>query len=189
MFKTIDHFDSSAIGSMAADRQISSVGAASTEPRPTALFADADPQYRETYDWLLRSYGFEVTVAGTGLECLERLYHRVPDLLVLDMEMPWGGGEGVLWAIRGEPWLLPGRVVLTRSRESACGREERRRPAWVRRLYKPFSLWGLMQLASIEELIAGLLNPPTRLLESARRHECKQGVGGLCSCCAIGPRS
>lgn len=60
------------------------------------LIADPDealtPAYREP---LLRE-GFEVDTATNGLECLARLRERVPDVLVLEPHMPWGGGVGVL---------------------------------------------------------------------------------------------
>ena len=54
---------------------------------------------------------------SSGLECVARLRERVPDVLVLEPQLPWGGGEGVL-AIMGEvpracdrsrngPYLVP----------------------------------------------------------------------------------
>lgn len=65
------------------------------------LMADPDeslhPVYRET---LLRE-GFEVVTALSGLECVAELRERIPDVLVLEPQLPWGGGEGVL-ALMGE---------------------------------------------------------------------------------------
>ena len=48
---------------------------------------------------LLRE-GFELETAVSGLECVARLREAVPDVLVLEPHMPWGGGDGVLrsWA-------------------------------------------------------------------------------------------
>ena len=63
--------------------------------------ADSDeslhPMYREP---LLRE-GLELVTATSGLECVARLRERVPDVLVLEPRLPWGGGDGVL-AIMGE---------------------------------------------------------------------------------------
>ena len=82
---------------------------------PTVLCADADRELRDVYVWLLSSYGFRVETAGDSLECLTKLRQFVPDLLLLDLELPWGGGDGVLEVMRGNPSLLPARVVLTSS--------------------------------------------------------------------------
>ena len=42
-----------------------------------------------------------MTAALSGLECAARLRECVPDVLVLEPQLPWGGGEGVL-AMMGE---------------------------------------------------------------------------------------
>ena len=62
--------------------------------------------------------GFELVTAASGLECVARLRERVPDVLVLEPQLPWGGGEGVL-AIMGEvPQLATVPVmVLTSCRD------------------------------------------------------------------------
>ena len=98
---------------------------------PTVLFTDADRGSREVYAWLLSSYGFEVETAGDGLKCLANLCRIVPDLLILDLELPWGGGDGVRAVLREAPRLLPSRVVLTSSlrpttRRSPSARAARR---------------------------------------------------------------
>jgi response regulator of citrate/malate metabolism len=46
------------------------------------------------------------------LECLERLQDFAPDVLVLEPELPWGGGDGVLAVIHEQPELRPAFVVL-----------------------------------------------------------------------------
>jgi DNA-binding response OmpR family regulator len=53
------------------------------------------------YRWPLAQKGFEVVPALNGLECIARLRERVPDVLVLEPQLPWGGGNGIL-AIMGE---------------------------------------------------------------------------------------
>ncbi len=58
-------------------------------------------------------------MALSGLECVSRLHERVPDVLVLEPQLPWGGGEGVL-AMMGEvPDLaIVPVMVLTSCRDS-----------------------------------------------------------------------
>ncbi len=60
------------------------------------LMADPDPSVAPVYREPLMREGFELATATSGLECVARLRERVPDVLVLEPQMPWGGGEGVL---------------------------------------------------------------------------------------------
>ena len=50
--------------------------------------------------------GFSVTTAKSGLECLSQLLTRPPDLLVLDPELPLGGGYGVITMMREDHDVL-----------------------------------------------------------------------------------
>ena len=65
------------------------------------LMADPDKSLQPLYREPLLEDGFELATALSGLECLARLRERVPDVLVLEPQLPWGDGEGVL-AIMGE---------------------------------------------------------------------------------------
>jgi DNA-binding response OmpR family regulator len=80
--------------------------------------ADPDESLRPVYRGPLFEQGFELATAASGLECLARLRERSPDVLVLEPQLPWGGGEGVL-AIMGEvPQLATVPVmVLTSCRD------------------------------------------------------------------------
>jgi CheY-like chemotaxis protein len=40
--------------------------------------------------------GFLVTAAADGLQCLATLLALEPDVLVMALEIPWGGGDGVI---------------------------------------------------------------------------------------------
>ena len=60
------------------------------------LIADSDPALLASYrDFLVRQ-GFEVALARDGLDCLAQLRSTFPDVLVLEPELPWGQGDGVL---------------------------------------------------------------------------------------------
>lgn len=63
--------------------------------------ADPDESLQPVYRESLEREGFEVVTAFSGLECVARLRECVPDLLVLEPQLPWGGGDGVL-AMMGE---------------------------------------------------------------------------------------
>ena len=80
--------------------------------------ADPDESLQPLYREPLLREGFIVTAALSGLECASRLRECVPDVLVLEPQLPWGGGEGVL-AMMGEvPELATVPVmVLTSCRD------------------------------------------------------------------------
>jgi response regulator RpfG family c-di-GMP phosphodiesterase len=59
-----------------------------------------------------------VATAPNALKCVRRLRHVVPDVLVLEPQLPWGGGDGVLSIMRDEPSLTGIPVmILTACRE------------------------------------------------------------------------
>jgi CheY-like chemotaxis protein len=62
--------------------------------------------------------GFELVTAVSGLECVARLRERTPDVLVLEPQIPWGGGDGVLAMMGDVPQLAAVPVmVLTSCRD------------------------------------------------------------------------
>jgi CheY-like chemotaxis protein len=62
--------------------------------------------------------GFELAAASSGLECVERMRDCVPDVLVLEPQLPWGGGAGVLAMMDVNPNLaLVPVMVLTSCRD------------------------------------------------------------------------
>ena len=83
--------------------------------RIRVLIADPDEYLAGHYDEFLGKQGFEVDTAADGLNCLEKLRTFVPDVLVLEPAMPWGGGDGVLALMHEEvDRPLPSVVILTR---------------------------------------------------------------------------
>jgi DNA-binding response OmpR family regulator len=59
------------------------------------LAADDDQAMTEYYKALLSDAGYEVLTAADATAALIQYRDRKPDLVVLDMEMPGGGGEQV----------------------------------------------------------------------------------------------
>jgi CheY-like chemotaxis protein len=78
------------------------------------LVVDDDPEIKRQLSLLLRMDDYEVNIAGTGEEGLQRLAEGVPELVVLDMNMPGFGGMGFLNRLREMPAPnLPAIVVFT----------------------------------------------------------------------------
>ena len=86
--------------------------------RMHVLLADPDGSLPPVYREPLRREGFELGTAANGLECVARLRERVPDVLVLEPHLPWGGGDGVLTIMGESPDLAMVPVmVLTSGRD------------------------------------------------------------------------
>jgi CheY-like chemotaxis protein len=79
------------------------------------LLADLDESLPEMYREPLFREGFELVTAVNGLECLDRLRECVPDVLVLEPRILWGGGDGVLAMMGEDPDLaiIPVMVLTT----------------------------------------------------------------------------
>jgi CheY-like chemotaxis protein len=80
--------------------------------KPVVLIASADQGFREGCERHFTSVGYTVASASGGLECWTWLRHLLPNVLILDLELPWGGGDGVLARLREEPSRASVPVVL-----------------------------------------------------------------------------
>jgi len=67
---------------------------------PLILIADDHPIAREPLARLLKHEGYETACASNGLEALDVMRERRPDLILLDMMMPKMGGLAFLRALR-----------------------------------------------------------------------------------------
>ena len=67
---------------------------------------------RSEYVVALTQDGFEVATADHALECLEVFGHFVPDVLVIEPELLWGGGDGVLAILKEAPQFSGMQVLV-----------------------------------------------------------------------------
>ena len=76
------------------------------------MLADAD---RSLLDYL-RDYftegGHEIMTAMSGPDCLAAVREMVPDIVVLEEHLPWGGADGVMAVMREEPRLRNVLVIV-----------------------------------------------------------------------------
>lgn len=78
------------------------------------LLVEDDFFVRDIYQKKLRDIGYEVVSAENGLEGMERLKERRPDLILLDIFMPYMDGRDMLREIRGsEAWRDIPVILLT----------------------------------------------------------------------------
>jgi DNA-binding response OmpR family regulator len=71
------------------------------------LVAEGNTQWRGIFQRHLVASGFTVTTAIDGLTCLAGLETHWPDVLVVDLDMLWGGAEGILSWVREQPGRRP----------------------------------------------------------------------------------
>jgi CheY-like chemotaxis protein len=65
------------------------------------LAIDDDTSILLLYSEILKKEGYDVYSAEDGVGALQRYQDVKPDLVLLDFEMPAGGGKGVFEALRG----------------------------------------------------------------------------------------
>lgn len=122
--------------------------------RGRVLIADGDADWLGLCERGLGDCGFSVETARSGLACLARL-KRIPepDFVVLDLDLPWGGGDGVLalWP-DGSDDLRHERVIVT-GHVSSQALSERTGVPLARCLRKPFRLDTLLNAIGRVRLI------------------------------------
>lgn len=71
------------------------------------LVVDDDPHLRQLYSEELEEEGYEVTLASSGKEALEKFETDVPDVVTLDILMPGMDGIEVLRKMKEKKPSLP----------------------------------------------------------------------------------
>lgn len=72
-------------------------------PAETILIVDDYPEALDVWGIYLRAAGFTVLTAGDGRTALQRATGELPDLVVLDIELPGISGDQVSRTLRAQP--------------------------------------------------------------------------------------
>jgi two-component system response regulator MprA len=83
-------------------------------PAAEVLVVDDDPQLREALSRALQLDGYDVSTASNGAQALDELSRHRPDLMVLDVMMPYVGGLDVCRTLRQRKDKLPILVLTAR---------------------------------------------------------------------------
>jgi two-component system cell cycle response regulator DivK len=75
------------------------------------LVADDNPASRELIREVLEMSGYDVVEAADGRDAVVRAREHVPDLVLVDIQMPRLDGYGVLRELRADPLFSRLRVV------------------------------------------------------------------------------
>jgi len=121
--------------------------------RPLVMVVDDSITMRKVTSRVLERQEYEVTTAKDGLDALEKLHEaRVPDLMLLDIEMPRMDGYELATQMKSDPRLRDVPVIMITSR---TGEKHRQRAFDIgvdRYLGKPYQEAEL--LAQIGEVLA-----------------------------------
>jgi CheY-like chemotaxis protein len=90
----------------------------------TILVADDDPEIVKLLSIQLKRAGYEVLAAMDGLQAVMIVHKSTPDLIILDMLMPAGGGASVLEKLGGSIQTMGIPVIILTSFEHTKERAE-----------------------------------------------------------------
>jgi two-component system phosphate regulon response regulator PhoB len=113
--------------------------------KPPLLIAEGNAELCDLYRKFIAGRGYAVETASDGLDCLAKLRRARPAALVLDLDLRWGGGDGVLAWLREEQTTNGLAVILTATTRYLQDVDEILEPPVVRFLPKPFSLTALLE--------------------------------------------
>lgn len=112
---------------------------------PLVMVVDDSLTMRKVTGRILERHNFEVSVARDGVEALERLEERVPDLMLLDIEMPRMDGYELATAMRADPRYRDVPIVMITSRSGDKHRQRAFEIGVQRYLGKPYQELDLMR--------------------------------------------
>lgn len=112
---------------------------------PLVMVVDDSLTMRKVTGRILERHNFEVSVARDGVEALERLEERVPDLMLLDIEMPRMDGYELATAMRADPRYRDIPIVMITSRSGDKHRQRAFEIGVQRYLGKPYQELDLMR--------------------------------------------
>lgn len=108
------------------------------------LLADGDAVLLEVAQCYLARDGHEVNTATSGLETVASLRRDLPDVVVLDRELRWGGSDGVRALMQQDPRWSEIPVILTSDNVMPDESSSTASPSLAARLQKPYRLIDLV---------------------------------------------
>lgn len=105
---------------------------------PLVMVVDDSVTMRKVTGRVLERHNFEVLTAKDGIDALERMAERVPDLMLLDIEMPRMDGYELATAMKGDSRLRGVPIVMITSRTGDKHRQRAFEIGVERYLGKPY---------------------------------------------------
>src|SRR3546814_3902883 len=105
---------------------------------PLVMGVDDSVTMRKATGRVLERHNFEVLTAKDGIDALERMEERVPDLMLLDIEMPRMDGYELATQMKDDPRLRDVPIVMITSRTGEKHRQRAMDIGVERYLGKPY---------------------------------------------------
>jgi chemosensory pili system protein ChpA (sensor histidine kinase/response regulator) len=121
------------------------VQAAEQRGVPLVMVVDDSVTMRKVTGRVLERHSFEVATAKDGLDALERMADFVPDLMLLDIEMPRMDGYELATAMKADPRLRNVPIIMITSRTGEKHRQRAMDLGVERYLGKPYQEAELMR--------------------------------------------
>jgi chemosensory pili system protein ChpA (sensor histidine kinase/response regulator) len=115
---------------------------------PVVMVVDDSITMRKVTTRVLENHSLEVMTAQDGVDAVEKLHDRVPDLMLLDIEMPRMDGYQLLEHVRADARLRHVPVVMITSRAGQKHRKKARVAGANAYLTKPYQEADLVEQVS-----------------------------------------
>nr|WP_149195910.1 Hpt domain-containing protein [Luteimonas suaedae] len=126
-------------------REEGATGASERRQVPLVMVVDDSVTMRKVTGRVLERHNLEVVTAKDGIDALERLDERVPDLMLLDIEMPRMDGYELATQMKADPRLRSVPIVMITSRTGEKHRQRAFEIGVERYLGKPYQENELMR--------------------------------------------
>ncbi|MBV2208833.1 MAG: hybrid sensor histidine kinase/response regulator, partial [Thermomonas sp.] len=130
---------------VAASGAPQAMAAAEQRHVPLVMVVDDSVTMRKVSGRVLERQGFEVATAKDGLDALERMADVVPDLMLLDIEMPRMDGFELAMAMKADVRLRNVPIIMVTSRTGEKHRQRALEIGVERFLGKPYQEVELMR--------------------------------------------
>ena len=132
---------------------VAPIAAASREERPQPLIMVVDDSItmRKVTSRVLERNDYEVVTAKDGLDAVEKLIERVPDVMLLDIEMPRMDGYELATHMKNDPRLREIPIIMITSRTGEKHRQRALEIGVERYLGKPYNEAELLR--NVQELL------------------------------------
>ena len=116
--------------------------------QPVVMVIDDSITMRKVTSRVLENHSLEVMTVQDGVDAIEKMHDRVPDLMLLDIEMPRMDGYELLQHVRADARLRHVPVVMITSRAGQKHRKKARDAGANDYLTKPYQEAELVEQVS-----------------------------------------
>ena len=120
---------------------------------PLVMVVDDSITMRKVTSRVLERHGLEVATAKDGVDAIEKLVDRVPDVMLLDIEMPRMDGYELATHMRNDSRLKSVPIIMITSRTGDKHRQRAFEIGVDRYLGKPYQESDLMR--NVQEILQG----------------------------------